>query len=469
MTLSTAQFQSAAVRHAAYYLTVLDDTTALHNMMDTQTWPRFDAAWAQINHSFQFLVEYSAQDDTAATLCINFTLKGYQLLFAYRELALLTNWLETALEIATRRNDAAAIVDVRLRLAALYIAHTTVTESRAQAETALELAEAYNYAVGKAKALLELGRICIPERKTEEATRLLTQAAEQALALNLLETYGWALHNLSAVQMQLNQYAEAEQSLRRAIDAYEQVGARRLMAMSLSRLGETLELEGDAVTGLQYAEDALEMLRLSGDIPRIASCLLRAGIIAFTGGHKDKYRLYCEEAAELCRQAQLDATYAVALENLAWIAFEDGDLGLLEDYSLEALEIFRRMENPGRVALALSSLSLPYVLQGRFEEALATIQEAWVLSRQLDDANATGQTIFHHAILLVYTDRSAPALQLYGIIMHHYPHAVYPEQIDLLRARLEESFSTQALEEVVTQAANLSTSAIITLVEALLG
>lgn len=468
MSFGIAVYQEAALRHATYYLSLLDTARVLLRELRPDGRHQFDNWWPQIDHSYHFLADHWDTDPDAAALCLRYVVTGFPVLMSWRTVSEVEAWQQTGLAIAQQTGALVAEIDIFIQLAQVYIITASVEESRNAANQALQLARQCGYAVGEANALLQLGRFCVPERQLAEARTHLQAAAAIFAELDEAERHGWTLHNLGTVAQLERDYEEAEHLLRQAIAEFETVNAQRYLSAALSRLGEVLELRGDPVRGLEYAQQALQIGYASGDTLLTVSSLLRVGVISVAVADFQLSRQAMAEAAELSRQGRLHDYLAVALQNLAWYAHEDGDYPAMQANLEESLALFEELGFVAKQAVTVATLAFPLVMQGKFDAARQALRQGWALGEELHDDGARSQLVFQTALYCAKTNDVANAVLLYGVAHAHFKAYYYPEEFDLFNSVLAPLTSPESLAEATARAASMSAQQIVTLLGALL-
>ncbi len=144
-----------------------------------------------------------------------------------------------------------------------------------------------------------------------------------------------------------------------------------------------LERSGDIGAALQWAREALEGARASGEAKDIVAALVCVAHVHFLMGHYDEARNLAEEA--LAHAAIESPAHADALRVLGDYAHEDGDLTAAEWFYQRAIDLSRQLGYSYGLHRCLHSLAAcVYIPRGQFELALAADEESLRLARDLD-------------------------------------------------------------------------------------
>lgn len=470
MIITATDFQQAAFRHAEHYLQLLNVATAHLEDLAGDAQQEFHENWPQIDYAFHFMWEQSQRNSTAATLCIRYAAIGFNVILSWGNPQHLERWLQQGLACARNVEDMIAEIDILINFARLYVFIPAEMSGagRAAVERALYLAEYHNYRTGIANALLELGRWHMPNRQLDIAGELLWRAARLFDELGDDRQFGWTLHNLASVAELRRDYDTAKMLLSQAIAIFREIDAPRHLGQSLGRLGSVLEQLGDFENGYRYAKSALDVAYQSQDAVLLAGSLLRIGLLAGQWGKRSLYRIYMKEAVDVCRKAGLSNFLSTALQNLAWLAHEDDDHSLMETYLDEVLAIAQTLKYAAREVIARASLALPYIMQGRYENAYETLRTSWRMAHELDYETGQAYTIWHLCLLCLHTGDLENTTLLYGIDIHYFADSHYQDEIDYIQRVLSNVMSQESLVESVQRAALIPLATVHDLVDSLL-
>ncbi|GIH24258.1 hypothetical protein Aph01nite_25680 [Acrocarpospora phusangensis] len=137
-----------------------------------------------------------------------------------------------------------------------------------------------------------------------------------------LAQFGWGLLALLEGHTE-----DAEGALTPAYRAFEALGERWGMAMTLIGLSDVAEWRGDRPGALAYIERAMELMERLDATVDLAELLCRRGVnLAVTAGTRDAARADFERAAELSRRAGAPEMLARARIGLGELARREGDL-----------------------------------------------------------------------------------------------------------------------------------------------
>lgn len=150
------------------------------------------------------------------------------------------------------------------------------------AGSCLRLAEEAGDQPGKADSLLLLGRALVAQSELPEARQKLLAASELYRQLGHRQGEAEAQTHLGRVHLNLGQFVEAGELLRRAIGQTSEVespGARVIQATALNLLAGTYYQQGEAGEALQLLHQALQLWQQEENITGQVQCLSNIGNI----------------------------------------------------------------------------------------------------------------------------------------------------------------------------------------------
>lgn len=248
-------------------------------------------------------------------------------------------------------------------------------------------------------------------------------------------------------------FAPARVTLERAIDRATSLGNRRLIALSLDRLGSVLTFAGDAAAGLARHEHALALARELHDQATIASVLASIGLTYWRQGEYEQALIRLHEALSIqeevddaagasrthvfigrvhFKKAAYDAAkthYVRAVSLLEpggdrrWlsIALEDlGDLAVERGFFTEGIGHFERsldarraMGDLGGEVYMLTVIGRAYLQQGAYREAFRWFDRGVRLSQSADVRPSRALALYHLGIACHGIGEHAKALDVY--------------------------------------------------------
>ena len=249
-------------------------------------------------------------------------------------------------------------------------------------------------------------------------------------------------------------FAPARLTLEHAIDRAASLGNRRLMALSLDRLGSVLAFGGDATAGLERHQRALALARDLHDQATIASVLASIGLTHWRQGEYQEALTRLHEALTI--QETLDdavgaarthvfigrvhfkkAAYdtakthymravsllepsgnrrwlSIALEDLGDLALERGFFTEGIDHLQRSLDARRAIGDVGGEVYMLTVIGRAYLQQGAYREAFSWFDRGVRQSQTADARPSRGLAFYHLGIACYGIGEHAKALDAYA-------------------------------------------------------
>ncbi|MDY7093558.1 MAG: CHAT domain-containing tetratricopeptide repeat protein [Acidobacteriota bacterium] len=206
--------------------------------------------------------------------------------------------------------------------------------------------------------------------------------------------------------------------LHEAIDAFRRAGESHREAMTLLTLGGLFEELDDYPQALQYYKRALDLFRALDETSGVAATLDRLGLVHGWIGDNGRAREALEEALALRRR--LGRGEAITRNNLCLVLQRSGRFEAAGRCYEEALGLARTGDDPALVANLLNNLGGIEQNLGEPTQAIAYYRQAVALHRANGDTLGEAVTLnnlgfYHHGLgdveeaLLHY----APALELF--------------------------------------------------------
>lgn len=181
-------------------------------------------------------------------------------------------------------------------------------------------------------------------------------------------------------------YAEAETLLTTNAARAQEAGLHREGAVAVRNLGVIQDDRGDYQTAMSYLEEALDLVRKSGDLYEASGVLNSMGIVFWSMGEYDRAEETLMQSLALTQELGPPHEIAVRYSNLSTIAYARREFDAAIDYCRQAQEIFQAMGNDWGVSTTFVNLADTYRALGDNETALDLQQEALVLARRVGHA-----------------------------------------------------------------------------------
>lgn len=203
----------------------------------------------------------------------------------------------------------------------------------------------------------------------------------EAQSSNLLARAAWRRFDYPAVQQWANQ----------ALEALKIIEDPATKTVSLLHLGRASYRLGQYDAALEYVHAAQEMTSYTQDYESDALSDLILGWIYQRLGDYDLAETHYQATLQKRRRAGDRYNEAMALSHLGWLAYDQNRCHSGLRYCLEALDISQSVSDRENEAYALSGLGLNHELLGNQDEALANYKAALTIHREI---GATTLAIF---------------------------------------------------------------------------
>jgi tetratricopeptide (TPR) repeat protein len=261
--MSDDESHATRLRHAAHYLTVLEECNALYKKGGDAIKSGitlFDVERRNIEAGQEWACQHSSGDEAAARLCDKYPNAGLYILLLRQHPRESISWLEAALAAARQLKHRAS---EEAHLGNLGIAYSHLGQTRRAIELyeqGLVIVREIGYRRDEGNALCGLGTVYKDLGETQRAIKFYEQALIVSREIGDRLCEGNTLGNLG------NAYADLGET-RRAVEFYEQqltiareVGDRRGEANARFNTSLALDKLGDRAKAIAHVEAALEIL-----------------------------------------------------------------------------------------------------------------------------------------------------------------------------------------------------------------
>ena len=235
------------------------------------------------------------------------------------------------------------------------------------------------------EVLVALGGIWHLTGRWAEAERTLRRAMEVAATAGRRDVLAASQRDLGDLFMYTQSYTEAVGWLTRAADEFEHLGDRQGLSRTLDRITFALYQQGSYDEALAVAGRHLEMATEAGDLAGVSSALNHTGLV----------RLNTGETAEALALLQRALDTAVAAGDRRCLLYAAGNLGLVHlvrgnhleavSYSRQALAVAQEMGERQTVGVYIGNMGDVYRQQGDYARASTCFVHALRIAVQLGD------------------------------------------------------------------------------------
>ena len=185
-------------------------------------------------------------------------------------------------------------------------------------------------------------------------------------------------------------YTDAYTCYAKALECDRLTGDQRAMAATLGNLGNICAVSGRREAAQAYYQEVLELQKILGDEKGIGTTLANLGNLRADAGEWDRARAYYLEALDLMTKAHDEIGKAVLFSDLGLVARETGQFDQAIQHYEQSLVLMRRVGNQGGVADAWRMIGRTFLIQQRYEDAIACCQTSQSIAERARDELRTG-------------------------------------------------------------------------------
>lgn len=185
-------------------------------------------------------------------------------------------------------------------------------------------------------------------------------------------------------------YTDAYACYAKALECDRLTGDQRALVATLGNLGNICAVSGRRDSAQAHYQEVLELQKILGDEKGIGTTLANLGNLRADAGEWDRARAYYLEALDLMTKTHDEAAKAVLFSDLGLIARETGQFDEAIQYYERSLVLMRRLGNHGGVADAWRMIGRTFLMQKRYEDAIACCQTSQSIADRERDELRTG-------------------------------------------------------------------------------
>ncbi len=248
-------------------------------------------------------------------------------------------------------------------------------------------------------------------------------------------------------------YTDAYDCYAKAMECDLLTGDQRALVATLGNLGNICAVSGRRELAQTHYQEVLEMQKIIGDEKGIGTTLANLGNLRTDAGEWDRGRAYYLEALDLMTKTHDEEAKSVLFSDLGLVARETGQFDEAIQYYERSLVLMRRLGNHGGVADAWRMIGRTFLMQKRYDDAIACCQTSQsIAERSRDELRAGGA---RYVLVQCYEDtgRLRDAAALLEQVVHMDRKYQLPklnentQRLRALRARLEAEDQTPPCRE----------------------
>ena len=227
--------------------------------------------------------------------------------------------------------------------------------------------------------------------------------------------------NMRAALFPLGRHDEWAGHIRTAEALSKEIGDDIRMASSYNFLSTHFWIRGQHKKAIRLCEEALSLAESTGDFPVLITSTFHLGIpLLYIGEYQRQVKLHREIAHKLSGDAAFERYGLAALPSvlsrayLSWGLAELGEFEEAEKWGQEGIEIANQGKNLFSATWIHACLGTVYLLHGRPDLAIRTLEQALALCRDADVLAAfsfIAASLGHMHCLLGHPDAALPILE----------------------------------------------------------
>ena len=195
-------------------------------------------------------------------------------------------------------------------------------------------------------------------------------------------------YNMRAALFPLGRHDEWAEHIKKAEALSKEVGDDARLANSYNYLSTHSWIRGQHKEAISFCENALSLAESTGDFPVIITSTFHLGLpLLYTGDYRRQVKLHREVAQKLSGDAAFERFGLASLPSvlsrafLTWGLAELGEFEEAEEWGQEGVEIVNKGKNLFSATWINAGLGTLYLLQGRPNLAIKTLEQALALCR----------------------------------------------------------------------------------------
>jgi predicted ATPase/DNA-binding SARP family transcriptional activator len=270
-------------------------------------------------------------------------------------------------------------------------------------------------------------------------------------------------------------YAVAQSSYETCIKLGQELGAKDIVARSLTGLGNIAHVRGDHAAARNFFEQSLAFERVMENDLGISVGLHNLAGVAYAQGDYPTARAFCEESLAIERKRGDQSGIGTSLVSLGQIALEQGDTTFARTYFEEGLAIQKVLGDKTRLTITYGYMAQLEEVQGEYVKARKFAVESLKIVVEIGYKAVATLILNGLARLAVRQQEFEQAavfwgtlerlLETTGIPLPFRDKAVYEQNVEIAKAQLGDEAFTNAwtrgklmeLEQIVSSILNETT------------
>ena len=185
-------------------------------------------------------------------------------------------------------------------------------------------------------------------------------------------------------------YTEAYECYAKALECDRKTGDQRALVATLGNLANICAVSGRRESAQQYYEEVLGLQKMLGDERGIGTTLANLGNLRADAAEYERARAYYLEALDILHRSKDETAQAILFSDLGFVARETGQCAEARKYYEQSLALMKRLGNEGGMADAWRMMARTYLMQQRYDDAVACCRTSQAIAERMHDELRTG-------------------------------------------------------------------------------
>jgi len=344
----------------------------------------FDQEWEQIRHWQAWTMQRTPEDELRARLCIEFPLRGLEVLANRNNAEVQIKWLRAGLDAAQQLEDKEAERSLGYELMMVYYRLGSLEAGRDIACQLLGLGEAANDLLCTERAYFGLAVYSEERGMYSDAEQSYQQALRLSRELGVITEMGRALNALGGVAQYVGEFQKSYQYVSQYLELMELHGKQNRVCHALIFLGESLISLKAYTDAERCLQRAVRMCRSLGFQRLLGVGLLTLGALALAEEKLDMAQMYVNEGLQAVRAVGVQRQIVSGLTKLGYIYLRREDFAGAFAHLREGLEMARNVGNPRYICEVELALAHAYLAVNDYDAARGILRESLSAVQNID-------------------------------------------------------------------------------------
>ncbi|MCB0126708.1 MAG: tetratricopeptide repeat protein, partial [Caldilineaceae bacterium] len=375
----------------------------IHSLMRTYLRHRLSASTPELTRSWHTAVTHSAryiqqriqqtehdlslEDQEQALHLLRFGFEDLAFWHIIRSLLLLlapkmeqagqreiwVSYLTKGIRFSKQLRETATEAELRFHLGTLHQRRSNYRLAYAEFRLATKLFAALSWPEHQARAINRRAYVARLQRHFKQSQQLANHALSLLNRENTERAYSFLV--LGTVQLDLRNFAEAEQLLRQSLEIWMNANDHRMTAWCLTNLGAVLRPLQRYHEATEAYQQAIRYFGKADDPVHLAVVWMNLGNVHLLQGKLREALGWYDKAHDVFTQVQEQLRLAQIQTNMGMAYYRLEQWESAETFFAESVELFSRIGNLEQAANAMDALGLTFIQQGRWTEAIRILQE----------------------------------------------------------------------------------------------